>query len=396
MNFFEEVDRLLTDSEHALVDKARTFCAGEFSGSVHRAFCDGVPYPERWIEEWANLGLLGLQVKPEDGGYGASYICKIRIAQEMAMHGFAAAFSINNLQGSVTRLSQSGTPAQRENFLPGLMRGTTLCAPAFTEPAGGSDLGALKTTATPVAGGWLLNGTKAWITNGTIVDLCSLLARVEGIAQEDNIANFLVDCRSVETVERKELVVHGARSFRLAQISFTNHFVPDWAMFAKPGEAFKTSMKSINAARVHVAAMCVASLYGALCEAIEYCDGRQSFGKSLLKHQGLRWELAEVAIRLEAANSLVCRAVRHIAEGDPILTLAAQAKKFAVDTAIWGIDQCARAMGAIGPSDAARLGMQQMEVRMSAYGDGTNEILLDRVGGSLGKDYLRRSRAQIV
>src|ERR1700761_4019594 len=107
------------------------------------------------------------------------------------------------------------------------------------------------------------------------------------------------------TVTRREIIVPGACSFRLAEIEFADHFIPEWALIAAPGQALKSSMATINAARVHVAAMCVATLRAALAEAVAYCETRQTFGKPLLHHQGLRWELANVATRLEAANALV-------------------------------------------------------------------------------------------
>jgi len=124
-----------------------------------------------------------------------------------------------------------------------------------------------------------------------------------------------------------------------------------------------------------------------LSEAVAYCGSRNAFGKVLTGHQGLRWELAEVSVRLEAANALVFRAAEQIQHGANPVSLAAQAKKFAVDTAIWGIDQCVRIVGATGASAAHRLNMHQAEVRMAAYADGTNEMLLDRIGRGLPSDY---------
>lgn len=387
MNFFHQYDQNLTSEELTLVEKAQRFCAGPFSESVHAAHKRGEPFPAEWVSRWAGEGMLGLQAKRADGGFGASYLCKIRVAQEMAQHSFAAAFCMNHHQGSVTRISHGGSSRQREELLKPMLSGAVLATSAMSEPSGGSDVAALSATARPVEGGWLLNGTKTWLTNGMMVNQLILLARTEGAEGSDSIASFLVDCGNESSVERREIVVSGARSFRFAEITFRDHFIPEWAMFIQPGEAFKSSMTTVNAARVHVAAMCVAALYAALSEAALYCDARHSFGKSLLSHQGLRWELAEVATRLEAANALVFRAAHHIDQGDVIVSLAAQCKKFAVDTAIWGVDQCMRAMGAIGASDVHRLNMLYSEVRMAAYGDGTNEILLDRIGRGLAKEY---------
>lgn len=328
--------------------------------------------------------MLGLQAKADHGGYEASFLCKIRVAQEMARHSFAAAFCLNNLQGQVTRISRHGSEEHMRHLLTPMLRGEILAAPAMTEPGGGSDLGAVSVTATRADGGWVLNGTKSWITNGMIVGCLSVLARM---GQQGELATFIVRLDNETTFQRAEIDVSGARSFRLAQIQLKDHFVPEWALFGQAGEAVRAAMTAVNAARVHVAAMCVAALYSALCEATQYCAFREAFGKPLLSHQGLQWQLAEVSIRLEAANALVYRAARLVDDDRLIMTLAAQCKKFAVDVAIWGIDHCVRAMGAVGATGMHRLNMQLSEVSLAAYADGTNEMMLDRIGRGLAKEY---------
>ncbi|MBR0652066.1 acyl-CoA/acyl-ACP dehydrogenase [Roseomonas terrae] len=384
MTFFSQYDAQLTTHEQELVQRARDFCAGAFSSEVHDAHLRGEPFAREWIGKWAALGMFGLQSRVEDGGHGASFLCKVRVAQEMARHGFAAAFCLNNLQGQATRISKQGSEEQRRAYLQPLMTGAMLSAPAMTEPGGGSDLGPLATTARRVDSGWSISGTKAWITNGCIVDAITLLARVE---EDGALATFFVPLGDGATARRREIVMPGARSFRLAEIELRDHRVPDSALMSQPGEALRAAMEGVNAARVHVAAMAVASLHAALCEATRYCANRQAFGKPLLAHQGLQWELAEVSVRLEAANALVLKAAQLVNERLSAVIAAAQCKKFAVDTAIWGIDQCIRAMGATGASGTHRLGQQLAEVRLAAFGDGTNEMMLDRIGRGLAKDY---------
>ena len=387
MDFYQQYDKLLSNAELDHVTRTREFCAGAFATDVLAAHLAGEAVSLDWFDKWAATGMLGLQAKRAHGGFEASYVCKIRVAQEMAEYGFAAAFCLNHHQGNVTRLSQNGTPAQIDHLLPRALRGELLLTTAMSEPAGGSDVSALTVSATPVAGGWSLNGTKAWLTNGMVVGGLIVLARVPDTLGAGEIASFYVPLADTNTFQRREIAVPGARSFRLAAIEFSKHFIPDWAVVAAPGVALKASMVSVNAARVHVAAMCVATLRAALSEAIEYGGQRQAFGKPLVAHQGLQWELAEVSIRLEAANALVFRAAEQIQMGGNPVSLAAQAKKFAVDTAIWGIDQCIRIIGATGASAAHRLNMHLAETRLAAYADGTNEMLLDRIGRGLPSNY---------
>ncbi|WP_447778311.1 acyl-CoA dehydrogenase family protein [Variovorax boronicumulans] len=397
MNFYDSYDALLTPEERDLVAAASAFCQGEFRSHLLDSHNQNKPYDTAWIGKWAQAGFLGLQTPRQFGGHDASFLCKIRVAQAMAEHSFAAAFAINNLQGSVTRVARQGSDKHREELLEGMLGGAILCAPAMSEPGGGSDLGALTTRARRVDGGWRISGTKSWITNGQIIQCANVLSRIgdpgDGV---EETASFLVPLADGATFRREEIYMPGARSFRLSHLTFQDHFVPDWGLFTPPGQALKASMASVNSARVHVAAMCVASTRSALSEAVVYAQGRQAFGKSLIRHQGLAWELAEVSLRLEAASALVLRAAIAVQSGAPALTLAAQAKKFAVDVAVWGIDQCLRAMGATGASAMHRLAMLSAETRLAAFGDGTSEMLLDRIGKGLAAEYGPSSPAKEI
>jgi len=217
MDFFHQYDKLLSNEELAQVVRAREFCEGAFSKSVLAAHLAGDAFPAEWVDKWAAAGMLGLQAKRTHGGLEASYVCKIRVAQEMARHGFAAAFCLNHHQGGVTRLSQTGTAAQIDRLLAPAMRGELLLTTAMSEPSGGSDVSALTTSATPVAGGWSLSGTKAWLTNGLVVGGLIVLARVPDSAGAGEIASFYVPLGEAETFQRNEIMVPGARSFRLAR-----------------------------------------------------------------------------------------------------------------------------------------------------------------------------------
>ena len=389
--FFAQIDALLTPAEQQIVARASDFCRRRIAADTLAAFGAHQSYPIAILEEWAALGFLALQAPQSVGGFDASFLCKIRLAQEVALYSFATAFSLNNLQGSVTRVARAGSARQQQAYLAGLVRGDLLGAPALTEPQAGSDLGALAMTAKRCDSGWLLSGTKTWVTNGQIVNLPLVLARrLDSADGEAGIASFLVHLdASASTCIRREIQTVGGSSFRAAEIELHEHFVPDWAEFGAQDDAFKASMAAINAARVHVGAMCTATLYSALVETVAYCSERTAFGEPLIGHQGLRWELAEVATRLEAANALVTLAASHLNDGNAAVTLAAQAKKFAVDTAIWGVDQCMRCVGAVGTTNTMRLSMHQAELRFAAYTDGTGQLLLDRVGKNLAREYCR-------
>jgi alkylation response protein AidB-like acyl-CoA dehydrogenase len=169
-SFFESINSLLSEHELKILAEVKAFCQSDFSSQIHTHFLQGKAFPREWIQKWADQGMLGLQVPKALGGKEASFACKVRVAQEVARHGFAPAFALNNLQGSVTRLARDGSMSQKNALLEKMLYGEILGAPAFTEPNGGTDLGALQMQAKRVPEGWLLNGTKAWITNGTIIN----------------------------------------------------------------------------------------------------------------------------------------------------------------------------------------------------------------------------------
>ncbi|SIS69125.1 acyl-CoA dehydrogenase family protein [Paracoccus saliphilus] len=392
MTFFASFDAVLSQDEQAIVDRARAFCAGQFAREVHTAYLEHRAFDPAMIDDWAKLGMLGLMVDKSQGGFGASFACKVRVAQEMATKSFAAAFAINNLQGTVARIARDGSDLQQRNLLPDMMTGSLLSAPAMSEPQAGSDLPAIETVATRVSGGWKLNGRKRWITNGTISGMFSVMAKVDDGNGPNGIGTFAVLDPELNQVSRTALPLPGAMNFRLADLLLDDFVLPEWAMLQPPGEGFKTSLQAINAARVHVAGMAVATLYAGLTEAVEYTSGRLAFGKPVIEQQGLSWQLAEVATRLEAAQALVIHAARSIDNMRNVVTLAAQAKVFAVETAIWGLERCLSAMGAIGATQAHRITMHLSEVRLGGFGDGTSQILTDRIGRELQKTYSSNSR----
>jgi acrylyl-CoA reductase (NADPH) len=295
---------LLTDAERALAERAADFTRRVIAPHADAWDRAGSPLPREVVREWAALGLNTLQVSRERGGAGASFFAKLAVAEALADACMASAFALTNIQGSTTRIEREGTPEQIARYLPALMAGDLICAPSLSEPQAGSDFGAIATHARRVAGGWELTGEKAWVTNGAIADLLVLYAQTEPGSGARGIASFLVDLHApgIERLPPDALIggsAIGAASLRLSGVR-----VPDADLFAPPGEAFKRGLRGITAARVHVAAMACATVAAALRTAVDYATTRRAFGRTLLQHQGLRWQLVDVATDLEAARLL--------------------------------------------------------------------------------------------
>jgi alkylation response protein AidB-like acyl-CoA dehydrogenase len=380
-------DPRLTAQEQEMLARAEDFARRVIAPNAARWEATGMALPLEVISEYAALGLNALQVSVQNGGAGCGYHAKLRVAEAIAAECFAAAFALNNMQGAVTRMEREGSPGQVARYLPDLMTGRIIGAPSLSEPGAGSDFAAIVTTASKVAGGWRLDGEKAWITNGVIADQLVLYAQTSPGSGAAGIASFIVDLHTpgVERLAAEQLM--GGAAIGTAGIRLTEVFVSDDDLFAPAGEAFKRGMRGITGARVHVAAMICATVESALRIAVSHADTRLAFGKKLIAHQGLRWQLAEVATDLEAARLLVDRAAGIIASGGDAQVEAAFAKKFAAEMATRSVAACMQAMGAEGLRTAHPLGRHLASARIAAYVDGTTEMMNERIGAILKKRY---------
>ncbi len=381
----------LTAREQELVARAREFAAEYIL--PHAALWEQrreAP-PRDIFRAYGDAGFCGLMVPTVLGGQGASFLCKLQVAEVMARTCMAATFALNNLQSAALRLARECTPDQRVRYLPGLLSGEIMGAPAITEPGGGSDATAMATTATRADGGWRINGRKAWITNGVHADLLVLYAQTKPGTGAKGIASFLVDLRSAGVVTRTAHRMIGGTATGAAEIAFADVFVPDADLAYPPGQAFRSAMQGIVAARVHVAAMVNGIVAECLDRAVDRAGSRQAFGVALLEHQGLRWSLADVATQLEASRLLTARAGALVERGEDATFEAAQAKAFAAGMAVPAVSACMQVMGAEGLTDAHPFARHLAAARIAGYVDGTTEMQRDRIGAMLTTRYGSRA-----
>ena len=377
----------LTVAERALLDRARRF-RRDYVAPRAALWERERALPQEAIREAARLGLTAIEVPEAQGGQGAGFMAKTLIAEELARSCMGFAFSLINTQNVAARIARQGTPAQIARYLAPLIAGERRGGTALTEPGAGSDFPAIATTARKIEGGWVLQGEKAWLTNGASAETIIVFAKTDAAPGTAGIAAFLIDATmpGFERLPAYDLMgghAIGAGGFRLNDVR-----IGEDAVFHPPGEAFRRALGGINGARVYVAAMCCGMVAEALRIALDYATRRQAFGKRLLDHQGLRWSLVEVATELEAARLLTYHAAAIIAgEGDAVLA-AALAKKFAVEMAGRRLGQCMQAMGAEGLREEYPIGRHIACARIAAYVDGTTEIQNERIGALLERTYL--------
>jgi alkylation response protein AidB-like acyl-CoA dehydrogenase len=377
------INAQLTADEVELVARAASFTRrviAPASGEWEQA---RATLPRAVIRDWVGLGLNALQVSPSRGGSGASYACKLAVAEILAAGDFAAAFALINMQGLVTRIEREGSQEQIDRYLPGLMHAELICAPSLSEPGAGSDFAAITTRATKVPGGWRIDGEKAWITNGAVADLLVMYAQTDPSRGADGIASFLINLHAPGITRLPPYALIGGHAIGAAGIRLERVEVPDRDLFAVPGLAFKRALVGVTGARIHVAAMVCGMVANALKVALNHANQRETFGRKLLEHQGLRWLLVDVATQLEAARLLTARAGEIYATGADAQLEAAQAKKFTADLATPAITACMQAMGAEGLRVEHPLGRHLAGARIATLVDGSTEIQNERIGRAL-------------
>ena len=257
----------LTPAERSLVTTAGRFADEMIAPIAERLEREKSALPASVVAEWIRLGLNGMQVSPERSGAGASFFAKVAVAEAIARACFPCAFALIAMQGEVTRIEHEGTAEQIARYLPGLMKGSLICAPSLSEPEAGSDFGAIRTLATKVPGGWEISGEKAWVTNGAIANLLVMYAQTEPGAGGKGIASFIVDLQTagIEKFPTYDLI--GGAAIGACGIRLRGVRVADRDLFAPPGHAFKRALQGISATRVYVSAMA--------CAVVETASGPQ-------------------------------------------------------------------------------------------------------------------------
>lgn len=342
------------------------------------------PHASRWELErhWpldalkaaASAGLTGLLVPAEMGGQDLGCRQMAGVMEKLAAADMCFAFALvvhNNLMGNIAR---NGSIDQRERWLPDLMSMKRVGTFLLTEPQSGSDAANVQTTATREGNEWVLNGAKAWASNGAGAQTLSVYAQTNPDAGARGVACFLVDADNPGVVRNAPYQMLGGHALGASGFRFEKCRIPESDMLVAPGQGFKAAMAGIDIARANVAAMCASMLRTSLNCALEYTKTHHAFGQSLFDHQGLQWSLADVATDCYAARLMAYDACDQIDAGGQAATDAAHAKKFATRVALRGISQCMQAMGANGMTHDYPLARHFASAKIAQYLDGTTEI----------------------
>jgi acrylyl-CoA reductase (NADPH) len=385
METSEEFDAALPDLAQHLIRDAR-----EFAEQVV------APHAEKWERERAwpvetlrhacvEPRLAAVEVPTDRGGLGLPFRARVRVAEELAKVDFGFAFALINHHNAAVRLAEAGTATAAEQFLPRLLSGELIGCTAMSESEAGSDFAAITTSAKSVPGGWLLNGAKRWIGNAAGADLFLTFAQTDANARGKGIACFLVDASSPGFERHKPEPLLGVHAAGIGGFALHDYFAPEEHLLYSPGEGFRLAMASVNKARTHVAAMAAGVLCTSLRQATDFAQERNAFGQPLLKHQGLRWTLVDVATTHEALQLLTYRAANLIDHKHDAQRAAAMAKKFAGDHGPAAVLTCMQTLGARGLLQSTGFHRRLAAAKAMCFADGTTEMMNERIGKFLGR-----------
>lgn len=374
---------VLNETQKMVRDTARAF-AREQVLPFTREWERTAAFPPAMLGAMGELGFLGMTVPEALGGAGLDYVSYALALMEIAAADGALSTLMSVQNAPVCAiLHGEANAAQQARFLPTLASGRMIGAFALTEPHAGSDASSLRTTARRVDGGYVLNGTKQFITSGAIAGLVITFAVTDPAAGKRGISAFLVPAPnaglSVGSVEKKL----GQRASDTAQLVYEDVFVPAELLLGSEGGGYRIALANLEAGRIGIAAQCVGMAQAALDCAVAYARERQAFGKPLTGHQAVLFRLADMATEVEAGRQLVLAAAAARDAGEPCLQLACSAKLFASEMAERVASQALQVFGGYGYVEDYLVEKIYRDVRVCQIYEGTSDVQRMLIGRQL-------------
>lgn len=370
------MDFSLTEDLVLLRSSVRKIALNEFAPRAAQVdSSEEFPWENKKVLE--ENGLLGVHVPEEYGGSGAGMLAMAIVVEEVARVCASTSVIITTQALATDPLLLAGSREQKEKWLRPMAEGAALGACAITEPGAGSDVTGIRTTATAKDGGYVLNGGKIFITHGGVAKYITVVAYTNKQLAHKGISLFLVpsDSRGL-TIGKKEKKM-GIRGSDTRELIFDNCFVPEGNLIGERGRGFHTLMKTFNYTRPLVAAQALGIAQGALDHARKYLRERIQFGKPLAEFQGLQWMIAEMALKIELARTMVYRVCSTI-DNDPdskeIKVLASMAKWFSSDTAMEVTTNAVQLLGGYGYTREFPLERMMRDAKITQIYEGTNQV----------------------
>lgn len=365
----------MTEEEDAIVALVAEFVDREVR-PVARELDHTNTYPEKLIDQMKAMGVFGLAVPEPWGETQVSVQCYALVTEELARGWMSLAGAMGGHTVVAKLLATYGTREQKDAYLPKMATGEIRATMALTEPGGGSDLQALRTTARREGDEYVVNGSKTWITNARRSQLVALLCKTDPAAEPAHrgISVLLVEKGPGFQVSR-DLPKLGYKGVESCELSFEDFRAPATALLGgEEGRGFGQMMRGLEIGRIQVACRALGVGRAALEDSLRYAQERESFGKPIWQHQSIGNYLADMATKLEAARQLVHHAARRYDSGERADMEAGMAKLFASEAAMEIALDAVRIHGGYGYSTEFDVERYFRDAPLMIVGEGTNEI----------------------
>ncbi|MCU4185060.1 acyl-CoA dehydrogenase family protein [Acidiferrimicrobium sp. IK] len=374
----------LSDEEQAIVGTVRDFVDREVRPVTRQLEHDN-EYPEKLIEQMKQLGIFGLAIPEPYGEVLVSTRCYVGVTEELARGWMSLAGAMGGHTVVSKLLVLFGTEEQKRRWLPRMATGEVRATMALTEPDGGSDLQAMSTTARSDGDGYVVNGSKMWITNARRSQLVALLCKTDPHAspRHRGISILLVEHGPGFSVSR-DLPKLGYKGVESCELSFSDFRVPaDALLGGEEGAGFAQMMKGLETGRIQVASRALGVGQAAFDDALAYAQQRESFGQPIWRHQAIGHRLADMATKLTAARQLVLYAADRLDSGERCDMEAGMAKLFASEAAMEIALDAVRIHGGYGYSTEYDVERYFRDAPLMIVGEGTNEIQRNVIASQL-------------
>jgi alkylation response protein AidB-like acyl-CoA dehydrogenase len=388
------MERYFEENHHLIRDLVREFARNEIA-PVAGELDQRSEFPWRNVAKMAELGLLGIPWPEALGGAGMDYISYILAIHELARVDASHAITVSaHTTLGTSPIVSFGTDEQRERFVPLLAAGQVLAGFGLTEPGAGSDAGGTQTTATRVDGGYVLNGSKIFITHAGVGEVFVVTAVTDRERGAKGITSFIVTKPTTDPERAREVGIGHSEELQFVQgvragkkedkmgwrasdtreLVFEEAFVPDDQVLGEPGRGFINFMQTLESGRVGIAALSLGIAEGALEQAMRYANERRQFQQRINEFQGIQFMLADMATGVEAARHLVYHAAWLKQMGRPYGREASMAKLFASELAMRVTTQAVQIHGGYGYTKEYPVERMMRDAKICEIGEGTSEI----------------------
>ncbi len=330
-------------------------------------------FPAEVHERAQQLGLLGVNLPEDVGGGGLGCLELVLVTEALCRGclGIGTALCVNAL--ATEPIVIAGTPAQRSRYLGRAAQGA-LASFALTEPGAGSDVAGIRTRAERVQDGYLLSGSKIWISNANLAEFFVVFAKTDAAAGHRGMSAFIVPREAEGLSVGSPLGKLGQCAAPTCEVFFDRVFVPEDHRLGDEGAGFALAMQTFDHSRPMVAAFGVGLVERCVDEALAYATQRSSMGRALIEHQAVAHKLAEMRMKLEAARLLTYQSAWLVDEGRPNTVQASIAKAFAADAAMWAATEAVQIFGGMGYSTEYPVEKLFRDAKVLQIYEGTSEI----------------------